>query len=390
MMNKISQSFLLLLSGLWVNAVHAEPTVHSFAEVQAYARSSGKRLIETAPAQRKWMTENEIFDLSRIGHERGVCGGFMDVTEHPEAETLFFQPFDLIEGQRPTQQHVVRPLLGELQASNLWSNVEHLSSYYTRYYRSDTGVQAAHWIRDQFIALSGGRNDVSVELFEHRFQQPSVIAKIQGNGPKAHEMVIIGAHEDSIKSNIFGADPNGHAPGADDDASGVATVLETFRVLAQSGFRPERTLVFMTYAGEELGLLGSQDIAVSYQQKGAQVVGVMQLDMAMYPNSRREIVLIVDHTNPALTLFTKALLDEYVQAPYRDAACGYACSDHASWHRAGYPAVFPGEAAPRDHEFNRKIHTPGDTLANSLDAEFGLHFAKTALAFMVEMAAIGN
>src|SRR5690606_7452875 len=138
-------------------------------------------------------------------------------------------------------------------------------------------------IRDQFVQLARGRTDVTTELFNHRFVQPSVVARIQGHGPHADEHIVLGAHEDSINWSGFVPSARDRAPGADDDASGVATLLETFRVLMDSGYRPDRTIDFIAYAGEEIGLVGSQDIAERYKSQGVKVAAVLQLDMTMYP-----------------------------------------------------------------------------------------------------------
>jgi leucyl aminopeptidase len=58
------------------------------------------------------------------------------------------------------------------------------------------------------------------------------------------------------------------APGADDNASGIATITETIRVLMSNGFQPKKTLKFMAYAAEEVGLLGSKEIANDFKKKG--------------------------------------------------------------------------------------------------------------------------
>ena len=71
---------------------------------------------------------------------------------------------------------------------------------------------------------------------------------------EANEVIVIGGHIDSISL----ARASGTAPGADDDASGIATITEVARVLLQADYRPARTLVFMGYAAEEVGLRGSQ------------------------------------------------------------------------------------------------------------------------------------
>lgn len=69
----------------------------------------------------------------------------------------------------------------------------------------------------------------------------------------------------------------------DDDGSGTVNLIDIIRVLAQSGYKPATPLEFHFYGGEELGLLGSGDIATSYRSAGKSVKGVLQLDMtALY------------------------------------------------------------------------------------------------------------
>lgn len=72
---------------------------------------------------------------------------------------------------------------------------------------------------------------------------------------------------------------SGRAPGADDDGSGTVNLLEAFRVLAESGFKPSTPVEFQWYAGEEGGLLGSADISAKYNDDGVEVRGMLQLDM---------------------------------------------------------------------------------------------------------------
>jgi leucyl aminopeptidase len=226
--------------------------------------------------------------------------------------------------------------------------------------------------------MAQGRSDIKVDFFAHpNFKQPSVIAEIRGNGPEKDEVVVIGGHLDSIARDV--------SPGADDNASGTATVMETFRHLVETGFAPNRTILFMGYAGEEEGLLGSGEIAAWFRNKGRKVVGVLQFDMTMYPGSAPRITFITDHTNPDLTKFTERLSDEYVKAKWIEDRCGYACSDHASWTRAGFASAFPFETA--FHDYNPDIHTARDTTAN-LSASHGLNYLKLGLAFAVELSEV--
>lgn len=337
------------------------------------------RLIQYGENERAWLNEEQIQKLSDIQHDKGKCGGFIDITDfpNPPANLPIFSA-DL-ENFQPTQQKIVIPILSQLSAKFLFDTVKELSSFKNRYYQLDSGEKAAQWIKNRFIKLSQGRSDVSVELFAHQWKQPSVIARIQGHGPKASEIVVIGAHEDSINR----AGQSGDAPGADDDASGVATVLAVFKALIENQYQPDRTLEFITYAAEEVGLKGSQDIAMRHSNQNKKVVGALQFDMTMYPAHSKVITMITDNADSTLTQVVRILIDEYVKTPWKNDTCGYACSDHASWTRMGYASAFPFEA-PFD-EYNRNIHTSKDTL-DILDAEFGLHYSKIGVAFAIEMS----
>lgn len=342
----------------------------------SFAAPEGTRLIEVKPGVQYWATPAQIAEISEKAHLEGKCGGFMDITD---SELTNFAPvyssIRLVD-RDPKQQAVVTPMLKKVDVANLIAVVTKLSSFENRDYNTDIGAAAATYIKEQYEKIGSGRSDVKVELVKHRFKQPSVIATIAGSGPQKNEIVVIGGHLDSISSGKA-------APGADDNASGTATVMEAFRILIESGFYPNRTIQFMGYAGEERGLLGSQDIANQYKNASKVVVGALQFDMTMFPGSTPRITFITDYTNRELTTFVQKLSDEYVKMKWIEDKCGYACSDHASWNRAGYPSAFPFETAFR--EYNPDIHTPRDTL-DKLDPSHGTSYLKLAVAFAVELA----
>jgi len=121
-----------------------------------------------------------------------------------------------------------------LQESNLLFKT--FSSYYNRYYRSDTGVESANWLLqqvNQFISTVNYAGNVSVRTYDHSWRQPSIIARIEGADPLlTDQVVIVGAHEDSILSG----NPTGNSPGADDNASGSSVVFETLRGILEAKF----------------------------------------------------------------------------------------------------------------------------------------------------------
>jgi leucyl aminopeptidase len=348
---------------------------------RAAGPDTGKRLIQTSASHAEWMTPEQVLDLSHLMHLQGHCGGFMDITEHPGlVAPTAADPF---AARRVSQGTLVRRALPLLSSDSMAQTVAALTAFHNRFYQAPTGQAAALWLRDTFVKLAAGRPDVTVSVYPHSFLQPSIIVRIQGSGDAAAERVVLGAHEDSI--NWQGRSPNGgqRAPGADDNASGIAALVEVFKALMQSDYHPARTVELMAYAGEELGLLGSQDISRAYRRQAYKVVGALQLDMTMFPSTTRKLTFITDNVSRNLTTFTEGLVDTYLQVPWQEGRCGYGCSDHASWNKAGYASVFPFEASMA--EANPSIHSEDDTYENGLDSDFGLRFAQLATAFAIEL-----
>jgi len=305
---------------------------------------------------------------------------FIDVTDHDDPP-MPQRPVTI--PVQPRYQAIVNPLLPRIQINNIWQTITTLSSYRTRFYSTQTGRDAVTWLEAQYKSIGGSRvgNDIEVTLYEHSWLQPSLIVRIRGT-KNPSEKVIIGGH---IDSTVGTSNPNGISPGADDDASGSATVLEIFRTLVTdpNGFRPDRTIEFQAYAAEEIGLRGSAEIAQKYSADGEDVVGMLQLDMTGYDGSG-VIGIVTDYTTPALTQFLSRCAAVYSTGiGYANTACGYGCSDHASWWNRGFPAAFAFES--RFQNSNPDIHTARDTI-DKLDRNHALHFAKLGLGFVVEMS----
>ncbi|HKY35095.1 MAG TPA: M20/M25/M40 family metallo-hydrolase, partial [Polyangiaceae bacterium] len=224
--------------------------------------------------------------------------------------------------------------------------------------------------------------DVKVELIQHdATPQPSVMLTIPGKKLPA-EQVILGGHMDSINYEQKG----GLAPGSDDNASGIAVLSEVIRVALELGYEPDRSVVFYAYAAEEVGLVGSDEIAAQARSSQARIEGVLQLDMTNYnPAPEPYMAIVTDFTDAALNELAKKLIDAYVGIPWKTSECGYACSDHASWSEHGFPAHHVHETINKDS--NKALHTAADTLAVSGGtAEHSAHFARYGVAFMAELA----
>src|SRR5207249_11662007 len=133
---------------------------------------------------------------------------------------------------------------------------------------------------------SGARLQVVVDKFESSSERTSskpmplenVYAILPGSDPKlAKTIFIVSGHFDSRPSNVM--DPEADAPGADDDASGVAVSVECARLLSKAGARAYRaTILFAAVSGEEQGLLGSTHLLEWAKQQGYTVGGMLDDD----------------------------------------------------------------------------------------------------------------
>ncbi|HSI52264.1 MAG TPA: M20/M25/M40 family metallo-hydrolase [Ideonella sp.] len=310
---------------------------------------------------------------------------FSALNSQQEAQSLARQV--VVPSYTIDNQDQVAPMITQVQDSQILSTIQTLSDFQNRYYTSTYGVAASDKIMAMWKALAGTRSDITVEQFTHAgWPQKSVILTIKGTA-KPKEIVVMGAHLDSIVSGKVTNETR--APGADDDASGIATLTEVLRVMVANNYKPRRTIQFMGYAAEEEGLLGSAEIAKSYKRQLKKVVGVLQLDMTNYQGSAKDIYIYTDYTNGAQNTFLANLASTYLPTlTVGYDKCGYGCSDHASWYGKGYAASLPFEAAFTDD--NPYIHSANDTLANmGNQASDAAKFAKLTLAFGVELGTDG-
>ena len=288
-----------------------------------------------------------------------------------------------------SEQTYVNQLLNEIDSNNIEELMLHLEAFGTRYHTLPQANLAAEDLATKWqdlIIAAGRQNDVSVRIVNHtNTPMKSVVLTINGNELPS-EYVIIGGHLDSTVSGS-----KAYAPGSDDNASGIATITEVARVLLDNNFKPKRTVEIMAYAAEEVGLVGSNEIATSYSNQNKNVVGYVQFDMTAYKGSTSDVYLANDYfINNNLNLFLIELMEEYNstgnhQFTYNTTRCNYGCSDHYSWAMNGFPAAFPFEASFNDS--SPYIHTTRDTYQNvGNTATHAAKFAKLGLEFVVETA----
>ena len=187
----------------------------------------------------------------------------------------------------------IEGMLNEVSSSNLESVVRKLVSFQTRHTLSDTlskstGIGAArNWIKsefEQYSKASGGKLQVSFDTFVQpadgrRILRPvtlkNVLAVLPGTDTQDKRMVMISGHYDSRVTDVMNV--KDFAPGANDDASGVAAVMELARIMSKHQFRA--TIVFVAMVGEEQGLYGATNLAKRAKAEGWDVNLLMNNDI---------------------------------------------------------------------------------------------------------------
>ncbi|MFC2134450.1 M20/M25/M40 family metallo-hydrolase [Bacteroidota bacterium] len=190
----------------------------------------------------------------------------------------------------------VGDVINRINQDSVRSYIEHLQNYGTRFMLADNRFEIANWIKGKFE--SWGFSVVELDSFDcytatrlpftwidigRTTLQLNVIATLFGTDNPETEY-IIGAHYDSfsINSNQFTT-----APGADDNASGVAAVLESARAVMESGFQPSSTLKFVAFAAEDLidfGDAGSEHYARTAHANNIDIGFIVINDMIGFPN----------------------------------------------------------------------------------------------------------
>jgi hypothetical protein len=222
------------------------------------------------------------------------------------------------------------------------------------------------------MALAGWTADLEAKVSRSNEMLPlrNVIGYLEGRGPLADEIVVVGAHMDHVGYGGFGSRIGAKKPiihhGADDNGSGTTAVMELARRFAAMPNREGRKMVFMTFSGEELGLLGSRYFCEHPLFELKDVAAMVNLDMvgrmSQDPETKRG-KLLVEGTGSAKLWDS---LVEQVNAKYEfkiaktPAIIPY--SDHASFYSKKVPVLFfwtgyhPDYHGPTDT--SEKINVP--------------------------------
>jgi hypothetical protein len=313
----------------------------------------------------------------------------------------------------------VKKIVEEISEEHIGATMKRLGEFGTRYVGSEQdnpthGIGgASKWIESEFKSYSP-RLEVSLQPFNVPKTQRTpkdldlvnVVAVLPGTIDKDH-YVIISGHYDSIalrrptngavRTDDAGpasaADSDPLAPGVADDGSGTAATMELARVMSQYTF--DKSIIFITFAAEEIGLNGSKAFAAKARQEKMQIEGVLNNDIigsdisgnGMSANNHLHVFSEdpADSPSRSLARYTKEIGERYmpsmsIDLVFRHDRFGRG-GDHTSFVAEGFPAV--RLTTPSENFANQ--HTATDTFANA-SVPYTTRVAKVNAAVLATLA----
>jgi Zn-dependent M28 family amino/carboxypeptidase len=269
---------------------------------------------------------------------------------------------------------VVAAIRSHVDAGNLTGEITALQNVATREATTAGCENAGNYIAE-FFRNAGLTVEEDIFSFAGHSAK-NIIGTLPGTSPDS-KTVIVCAHYDSTSN-----DPHNLAPGADDNASGCAAVMEAARIFPAFDFKS--TIKFICFSAEEWGLYGSRHYAEAAQDRGETIAGVINLDMIAFTDQVPEdLDLIVDPESEWLADLFAAVSSQYESLPLRTIVnASFTWSDHSPFWDCGYPALCGIE----DYDVpNPYYHTTRDTI-DKLNLDFALSATRAALVTAAVLA----
>jgi Zn-dependent M28 family amino/carboxypeptidase len=280
---------------------------------------------------------------------------------------------------------VVASVLGAVDPARLTKDVEALAAFTTRHSLSPRNVEAANWLRDQFLVI--GYEDVTLHDFtiEGTTRHNVVCTKKGSVTPGKH--MLIGAHYDSRMSDL--SDSASPAPGSDDNGSGSAAILELARVLR--AVDTPCSVRFVAFSGEEQGLVGSSAYAAAVHAEKLDLRLVINLDMIGHSDDPSHSTIIVERDLGNAQPGNDAASQEAANA-MAAAALTYTSlspklgpiydSDYMPFEHFGYTCIGVFDGADGQPFYHSSTDTP-----DKVDAHFHAEVVRMVIATILEIAA---
>jgi hypothetical protein len=277
----------------------------------------------------------------------------------------------------------IASLVAQVSSSRIAVDDTRLVAFVTRYTLTDSVQAAGTWIRNQFLGM--GYADVQYHTFSYQSTtQKNVVCTVPGTR-FPNQYIIVDGHYDSISQQ-----PTTNAPGADDNGTGVASVLEVARLL--QGIPFDYSIRYICFAAEEQGLIGSTAYANYAQSSGMQIKLLINLDMIGYPQSSLWTTIVErdqGNANSGNDAASYAYADTMKQAtllytPLSVVHGNIYASDYMPFESRGYVCIGLFENGD-----NPNYHTTGDVVS-TVNFSYVRDETKALLATLMHVARVSD
>jgi hypothetical protein len=293
-------------------------------------------------------------------------------------ESGILQPRFSAGGQFPRSPfvHPLLPVLaGQVSKASLSSYILSLQSFQTRY-ASTPNCEAAGTFLFNFFAQLGMPCEYDPFTFATTNTSRNIVATLPGK-TTPQRVIVICAHYDSTSDQRTTL-----APGADDNASGTAAVMEIARVLANTTF--DFTIKFICFSAEEWGLYGSKHYAQAAKARNEKIIGVVNLDMIAYADQMPEDLNVLVN-QPSEWLANRNIIMGTLYGPLdvlKTINASVRSSDHSPFWDQGYSAMLGIEEYGLKNPYYHKTTDTFDTL----NMDFATSVTKIALTVVADLA----
>jgi hypothetical protein len=307
---------------------------------------------------------------------------------------LFIIPFVLLlfttckkeDTEEERKENLIRNMSNDISSDSLEADVLWLQNMVTRFTLAGNRRSVAVRIMNRF--KSYGYKEARIDSFfvvktyknvQYSLWQYNVIALMTGS-EYPDSLCILGGHYDNILST---GDPFAAAPGANDNASGVAATLEVARVMKKNNFQPKRSIMFIAFGSEETGLYGSYDFSGDPGEFSHKISFMLNNDMIAYEPDRTNPaswkVNILDYDNShSLRKNAETITLKYTGLSYRNDNTSNRYSDSYPFFLNGYKALFffSDKMDPNYHSLN--------DVATNCNFEYCREITKISFALLAE------
>jgi len=266
------------------------------------------------------------------------------------------------------EDYSIVDIINQVNKSLISKYLEDLVEFGSRFTGTEGCNNAAQYLYDEFIKLD---LEVYFDEWEYiQYQSKNIVATLNGSDSNSDAVFIICAHYDTTETS----------PGANDDGSGIASMLAIANICSKFSFN--HTIRFIAFSGEEIGTYGSYAYAKKAYYRGENIIAVLNLETFGYTSSGgKELFILKTKRTEWLSKFSYEIAEKYYQFHNLNLiAIGNRPCDHQPFLDFGYDALQYVQLNRDDYP----LHTPEDSL-DKINFSYLTNVTKLILAIAVEL-----